>query len=158
MYKIVNNIIYYLDDQDRYHRRGGPAIIFPDGEEHYFIHGIRHRDGGPAIIHKNGYQYYQNDKLHRLDGLAYVDGNHQEYVQNDLNHRLDGPAIILADGTHEYWVEGKIPSSIMNIIITDRPMTMNGILIPEVNYHGRNLRAYRFDDPDEFILAQLHYA
>ena len=66
------------------HREGGPAVIWPNGREEYWINGSLHRTDGPAIIENNGYQaYFQYGKKHRLDGPAviYVDseGSQEEY-------------------------------------------------------------------------------
>jgi hypothetical protein len=47
--------------------------------------------------------------LHRLDGPAveYADGTRQWWVDGKL-HRLDGPAVEYADGSREWWVDDKL--------------------------------------------------
>lgn len=108
-------------------------------------------------------QIWRNDKgeLHRLGGPAIIwpDGCEYWFKRGD-SHRLDGPAIIRLDGSQEYWVDGKIPTAIMNIIITDKKMIFDGELIPEVEYLYLDSfqQAYRFDDVDEFALAVLYYS
>lgn len=37
----------------KYHRLGGPAIIYPDGEE-WYCKGALHRLDGPAVIYPDG--------------------------------------------------------------------------------------------------------
>jgi hypothetical protein len=46
--------------------------------------------------------------FHRLGGPAreYADGSREWWV-NGKRHRLDGPAIEYADGSREWWVNGK---------------------------------------------------
>ena len=36
-----------------------------------------------------------------------VDGNQRWFDVNGQHHRLDGPAVIWADGSQEWWVNGK---------------------------------------------------
>jgi len=45
------------------HRIGGPAIIWPDGEKHWYQNGKYHRTDGPAIIWDDGKEFwFINDK------------------------------------------------------------------------------------------------
>lgn len=48
--------------------------------------------------------YNKNNQLHRLDGPAveYADGSNEWYV-NGRKHRLDGPAIDYSDGTKAWY-------------------------------------------------------
>lgn len=73
-------------------------------------------------------------------------------------HRLDGPAVIWFDGEQEYWVNGKIPLNILDLIITDSPMVFDAELVPSIRYARKTMRAYRFSDPDELALAILYYS
>ena len=71
--------------------------------------GQLHRVDGPALVYANGTQlWYLNDQLHRVDGPAveYPDGMCSWLINGQL-HRLDGPAIIRADGSQEWWVNGQ---------------------------------------------------
>lgn len=46
------------------HRQDGPAIIWHDGEEHWFYYGYRHRTDGPAIVRKDGtVEYYLHGEI-----------------------------------------------------------------------------------------------
>jgi hypothetical protein len=115
---------------------------------------------GPAHITRQGDIFYiQNDKLHRTDGPAYIGKNGLiSYWQHDDLHRLDGPAVALPNGTVQYWVNGQIPTTILDLIITDREMVFRGKFVPEVRYpYQENMHAYRFYDMDELALAVLHY-
>ena len=68
--------VVYRNVAGDYHRTGGPAIIHPDGEEHWYQNGKRHRTDGPAIVYPTGEQHwYQNGKRHRTDGPAVVHPN-----------------------------------------------------------------------------------
>lgn len=41
-------IIYFKDDF--YHRKNGPAKIWPDGYSEWWLNGKLHREDGPAIV------------------------------------------------------------------------------------------------------------
>ena len=128
---INNNILYWKDG--KLHRLDGPAIIYANGDQEWYVEGKRHRlDGpaliranrdqvwwvegkrhrldGPAIARANEYQaWYFEGKRHRLDGPAVIRADEFQawYVDGEL-HRLDGPAVIYSDGTKEWYVEGKL--------------------------------------------------
>ena len=57
---------------------------------------------------KNIYWYNDKDEYHRLDGPAfeYADGS-KEWFFNGKRHRLDGPAIEWLDDYKEWWVNDK---------------------------------------------------
>ncbi len=55
----MNHHIQTFYKDGHLHRDDGPAIIWHDGEEHWFQDGKRHRDSGPAIVRKDGsVEYY----------------------------------------------------------------------------------------------------
>ena len=62
-------------------------------------------------IDEYGTKIWRNKKgeVHRLDGPAVIltDGS-QEWYENGKNHRLDGPAINRPDGSQEWFVNGKL--------------------------------------------------
>lgn len=39
----------YCNEHGQLHRTDGPARIFPDGYQAWYLNGKRHRTGGPAI-------------------------------------------------------------------------------------------------------------
>ena len=62
-YEIYEDIIYYKKNTDVYHNPYGPAIIEKHGYICYLIHGKWHRLDGPARIWSDGREeYYINDK------------------------------------------------------------------------------------------------
>lgn len=78
---------FWLDENQEYHRDGGPAVKYAEGGEEWHQHGKPHRDGDlPAITDSQGSKgYYKDGQL----------------------HRLFKPAIENADGSVQFWVEGK---------------------------------------------------
>jgi hypothetical protein len=53
-----NGYIYYLNTKYQNHRTEGPARIWPDGTQEYWVNGKLHRIDGPAVIGPDGYQSY----------------------------------------------------------------------------------------------------
>ena len=51
------------------------------------------------------YEWYINNKLHRLDGPAFIDGKKKIYLwsQDGKPHRLDGPAYINEKDKRYIW-------------------------------------------------------
>lgn len=50
-----------------YHREDGPAVVYPDGTQHWYRNGMFHRDDGPAVILPDGTQkWYRNGQLIRV--------------------------------------------------------------------------------------------
>jgi hypothetical protein len=92
------------------HRNGGPAVIYPNGEQHWYRHGEIHRDDGPAVIYSDGEQHwYRHGNIHRDDGPAviYITGGKLWY-QHGQFHRDGGPAVIYPNGTQRWYRHGKI--------------------------------------------------
>jgi len=69
------------------HRSNGPAVVFPDGREHYYYKGKLHS---------------QND----LPAIEYDDGA-KVYCKHGEQHRVVGPAVIGGVRSYEYWQNGK---------------------------------------------------
>ena len=70
----------YRNKRGQFHREDGPAVIYPDGEQHWYIHGQLHREDGPAIIFADGSRFwYINGKCHREDGPAVIYTSGQQY-------------------------------------------------------------------------------
>ena len=77
---------FYLDEDCRFHKDDGPAIVDCEGSRIWFRHGLRHRDDDlPGYEAKNG------DKAWYKDGKL---------------HREGKPAIEYADGKAEWWLQG----------------------------------------------------
>ena len=49
-----NGEIIYRNVEGRYHRIGGPAVIYKGGTEMRYQSGKRHRVDGPAIVFSDG--------------------------------------------------------------------------------------------------------
>lgn len=97
---------WWLDG--KLHRKDGPAKEFINGDQEWYIKGKRHRENGPAIIRGSHKEYWVNGGLHRLDGPAFESANGKKmWAFNGQPHREDGPAIERADGSKEWWVNGK---------------------------------------------------
>jgi len=60
-----------------FHRKDGPAIIWSDGDEEWFVNGKRHRLDGPAIDWKNlPKEYWINGKkLNTKEVKAWIKNN-----------------------------------------------------------------------------------
>ena len=104
----------YYNDNGKLHREDGPAEIYPDGTQIWYLNGRLHREDGPAVIHPDGTQFWHlNGKRHRKDGPAeiYPDGT-KIWFLNGKRHREDGPAVISPDGSQEWWLN--------DIVITDK--------------------------------------
>ena len=55
--------MYKHPTTDEYHRIGGPALKWTDGEESWYKHGRLHRENGPAVVRHNRIDYYIEGKL-----------------------------------------------------------------------------------------------
>jgi len=89
--------VHHLKD-GKHHREDGPAMIFANGDEEWFINGLLHREGGPAVNYKREQTYYKNGQMHREDGPAFFkkrEDGLEEYmwVVEGKIHNLNGPAI-----------------------------------------------------------------
>ena len=63
----------WFNEHGQLHRTDGPALIYPDGDQLWYINGKLHRTDGPAAISADGHNaWYINDELHRTDGPAMV--------------------------------------------------------------------------------------
>jgi hypothetical protein len=68
--------ICYFNNKNQRHRTDGPAVVWSNGSESWWVNGKCHRLDGPAIIWVDGDKVWRvNDKLHRLDGPAIVLNN-----------------------------------------------------------------------------------
>ena len=54
----------YYNAEGQKHREYGPAVIWADGSQIWFLNGQKHRVDGPAAIYADGSQeWYTNGKL-----------------------------------------------------------------------------------------------
>jgi hypothetical protein len=93
------------------HRAGGkPAIVHPNGSREWYMDGRRHNENDePAVQWADGHrEWWANGQRHRdadQPAIIWADGQ-REWYTTGLRHRRGGPAIIRANGEHEYWIEG----------------------------------------------------
>jgi hypothetical protein len=74
-----NGYIEYRNTKDQNHRTDGPARIWPDGTQFYYVDGKLHRIDGSAIIRPNGTQFYY------VDDIEYTE---DEYPKAVLEYKL----------------------------------------------------------------------
>ena len=67
----------HLDENGLHHRIDGPAVIYDNGDESWYVHGVRHRIDGPALTwHGNdgwfidGVRYYYFKEFQEASGLS----------------------------------------------------------------------------------------
>jgi hypothetical protein len=60
----------YKNDKGELHREDGPAIIWTDGSQFWYINGQLHREDGPAVIYADGMQFWF------LDGMQYTESRY----------------------------------------------------------------------------------
>ena len=71
------------------HREDGPALIYPDGAQHWYLNGKRHREDGPAAIYPNGTQYwYRNGKEVRMEDVLDTPEKKEAYLLEESLRRL----------------------------------------------------------------------
>jgi hypothetical protein len=76
----------YYNELHQYHREDGPAIIYNNGSQHWYLNGKKHRIDGPASVFSDGTKiWYRYGK----------------------QHRTDGPAMVGADGSKFWYLNGK---------------------------------------------------
>jgi len=100
----------FRNQKGEFHNPVGPAAVYSDGTEEYWVNGKLHREDGPAVVYPNGIEsYYLNGKRHREDGpaIVYPSGTEEYYYLNGKLHREDGPAIVYPNGIESYYLNGK---------------------------------------------------
>jgi len=70
----------------QFHCATGPAIVWEDGSQYWYLYNRLHRNDGPAIELPTG---------------------HKEWWFNGQRHRLNGPAIERPNGSKEYWIHNQ---------------------------------------------------
>lgn len=81
-----NGTEHWKNSKGQDHREGGPAVIYPNGDEEWYLNGLLHREDGPALVFSNGTK---------------------KWFRNHEFHREDGPAIIWNDGTEEWYLNDR---------------------------------------------------
>ena len=64
---------FHTDERGFKHREDGPAVVYANGTEIWYLHGKLHREDGPALTRPDGHKaWYRNGVLHREDGPAII--------------------------------------------------------------------------------------
>ena len=83
------DVIQYRHYDGMLHRSDSPAVIYPDGSEHWYFLGDLHReDDGPAVT------YYEYDEKDRKKAKVEV------WYKSGRCHRNNGPAVIRSDNNY----------------------------------------------------------
>jgi hypothetical protein len=90
------------------HNPSGPAMIFPNGDQVWYLHGQHHRLDGPAIERSFMKCWKIFGKLHRVNLPAVIADDYQAYYQNDQLHNIHGPAQIYTNGDLYFYQFGKL--------------------------------------------------
>lgn len=127
----------WKDKTGRYHRKDGPAIVYPNGSKSWYIHGRLHRLDGPAFDYVKIKGWFVNGEkapvktqeefekwlkvrnivkelprqdVLNLESKPYVNSNGDEiwFNQYEQIHRDDGPAIIQKDGSRKWYKDNEL--------------------------------------------------
>lgn len=80
--------VCYTDEEYRLHRTDGPAVILPDGEKQWYLHGMLHNKQGPAIAspgHPPSW-YIRNKKMTFQEWLKYTTLSNEEITLLQLKY------------------------------------------------------------------------
>ena len=90
--EIIDSCFKYFNN-GRLHRADGPAVIYGNGEEEYWINGVPHRDGGPAQYGATIEREASAKRTASETKLALL-GRTERWMQNGRYHRDGGmPAL-----------------------------------------------------------------
>jgi hypothetical protein len=98
----------FLGGHGYLHREDGPAQVWSNGTESWWLDGKRHRPDGPARVFADGYLVWRPEYQRPLGGPVRVwpDGI-EEWLLNDQIHCENWPpARIGADSHEEWWLNG----------------------------------------------------
>jgi hypothetical protein len=105
-------LYWYMTQKIIKHREDGPAIIYPNGTQMYYIDGKLHRDDGPAVINERGDEYYYTKgKLHSpsatTPAIKLASGTEIFYTNGMLHREGDLPAAIIKESNSDTLVWAK---------------------------------------------------
>lgn len=93
------------------HKEDGPAIIWENGGQEWYLYGVRHRGNDlPAlIIVGQKKEWWFNGQLHRENGPAIIyDYGREKWYTHGMRHRRDGPAVRYEFGGEEWWFDDQL--------------------------------------------------
>lgn len=144
-----------------------PACIFADGTVEWAYQGKLSRDEnlGPAyrtpskfVAGKYDMEYWLDGAPHRGQGkpcLIYANGD-KYYCEHGQQHRVDGPAVELASGNCEYWIEGKQVSKKEHFVIYNSQAALER-LFPSSQIHQADIYAEELQELQEQQEAEHAY-
>lgn len=90
---------FWVNDAGDFHRVGGPAVVYGNGGERWYINGKLHREDGPAVTHSSGRitKWYFNGHLHREGAPAVDFGDVQEWWEHGVFLSDNAPLTDLED-------------------------------------------------------------
>jgi hypothetical protein len=106
--------ISYFNENGRYHRTDGPALIYLlgyTGREEWFLDGKHHRDNKPSVYYTSGHYlnkieaWHNYGFYHRIGGPSFIDVGRSWWHRSDKLHRLNAPAKVEVNRI-EYWEFG----------------------------------------------------
>ena len=72
-----NGTKQWYNEHDQLHRTDGPAIIYPNGTQYWYINGTPHRLDGPAIESQDGTQYWY------IHGNQLTEAEYYDIIQSE---------------------------------------------------------------------------
>lgn len=122
--------------------------------------GMIHEVDGDITVYANSSPsaFIGMKKVKLTEAVLVNNGRAIAHLNSKGLHRLDGPAVEYHNGIDEYWVDGEIPMSILDILIIHEDIDHE--MFPSSKFvrrqYGRNV--YRITEPDELTLAILRYS
>jgi len=96
----------YYDDNGRIHREGGPAVVWDNGSEEWWLNGVRHRVGGPALLVAQEIPVISEFPHILESNVSFWAADSRLFFVCGKIHRLDGPAVMVGEENH-YYIGGK---------------------------------------------------
>jgi hypothetical protein len=100
------NPLKYYNNAQQLHKENGPAVIYPNGDQEWWLNGHRHRADGPAMTNRNFTAWFSDGKLHNTNGPAIVYSHGIKiWYNNGKLHRENGPAYEDTVTNVYYWFQ-----------------------------------------------------
>ncbi len=76
-----NGDIFYKNERGEFHHEDGPAVIYTNGYQAWFINGKLHCEDEPAVIYPDG------SKVYYLHGYHYYYEEWLELIPNPIRYK-----------------------------------------------------------------------
>lgn len=137
------------NEANQLHCEDGPAVVWPNGDEYYYINGMLHREDGPAVVRANGTKYWA------LNGIYCTEKEFEEKIKReypvsplaiDIKNIKPGDKIVLGKNTSKIFsgipfevacvdaskiymfVGGKVDEEIVNYVTKEHKLIIKGLL------------------------------